>query len=90
MGSEILIMKPDSLGLRNWRLSKGIALDSIAQTTKLSIRLLEAIECGDFRKLPGGIYNTNDIRQYARAVGYDERKLLEFYHHRQSETLATR
>lgn len=79
MGLDFQNMTPEILGLRTWRLSKGIALATIAQSTKLSIRLLEAIECGDFRKLPGGIYNTNYIRQYARAIDFDESKLLNFY-----------
>jgi cytoskeletal protein RodZ len=73
-------MTPDILGLRDWRLRKGIALDDISQSTKLSVRLLEAIECGDFSKLPGGIYNTNYIRQYARAIDFDEAALLAYYY----------
>jgi cytoskeleton protein RodZ len=73
-------MNPDILGLRDWRRRKGIALDAISQSTKLTIRVLEAIECGDFRKLPGGIYNTNYIRQYARAIEFDEAELLAYYH----------
>ena len=82
-------MTPDILGLRTWRLSKGIALSSISQSTKLSIRLLEAIECGDFRKLPGGIYNTNYIRQYARAIDFDESELLNFYHRQAQAPVAS-
>ena len=73
-------MHPDILGLRDWRRKKGIGLEAIAQATKLSTRVLEAIECGDFRKLPGGIYNTNYIRQYARAIGFDEAALLAYYY----------
>jgi cytoskeletal protein RodZ len=73
-------MTPDILGLREWRIRKGIALDDISQSTKISVRLLEAIECGDFRKLPGGIYDTNYIRQYARAIDFDESALLAYYH----------
>ena len=73
-------MHPDILGLRDWRRSKGIGLESIAQATKLSVRILEAIECGDFRKLPGGIYTTNYIKQYARAIGFDEAALLAYYY----------
>jgi cytoskeletal protein RodZ len=73
-------MDADTLGLRNWRQRKGISLETIAEITKLSVRHLQAIETGDFRKLPGGIYNTNYIRQYARAIGFDEVKLLGFYH----------
>jgi cytoskeleton protein RodZ len=73
-------MHQDILGLRDWRRNKGIALETIAQATKLSVRVLEAIECGDFRKLPGGIYNTNYIKQYARAIGFDEAALLAYYY----------
>jgi cytoskeletal protein RodZ len=67
------------LGVRTWRLRKGLTLETIAESTKLSVRQLEAIELGDFRKLPGAIYNTNYIRQYARAIGFDEAELLSFY-----------
>ena len=67
------------LGVKSWRLRKGLSLETIAQSTKLSVRQLEAIELGDFRKLPGAIYNTNYIKQYARAIGFDETELLSFY-----------
>jgi cytoskeleton protein RodZ len=67
------------LGVRNWRQQKGISLETIAASTKLSVRQLEAIEDGDFSRLPGGIYNTNYIKQYARAIEFDEADLLAFY-----------
>ena len=54
------------LGVKTWRLKKGLSLETIAASTKLSVRQLEAIEAGDFRKLPGAIYNTCYIKQYAR------------------------
>jgi cytoskeletal protein RodZ len=67
------------LGVKIWRRQKGISLQSIAASTKLSVRQLEAIETGDFTRLPGGIYTTNYIRQYARAIEFDEADLLAFY-----------
>jgi cytoskeletal protein RodZ len=67
------------LGVRSWRLRKGISLDAIAASTKLSRRQLEAIESGDFSRLPGGIYNTSYIRQYAQAIEFDESDLLAYY-----------
>jgi cytoskeletal protein RodZ len=73
-------MDADVFGLRSWRQRKGISLESIAENTKLSMRHLQAIEAGDFGKLPGGIYNTSYIRQYARAIEFDESRLLSFYH----------
>jgi cytoskeletal protein RodZ len=67
------------LGLTTIRRNRGISLEQIAESTKISIRSLQAIEQGDFRKLPGGIYNTSYIRQYARAIEYDECALIAFY-----------
>jgi len=73
-------MKDSSiLGVKVWRTQKGISLHAIADATKLSVRHLEAIEAGDFARLPGGIYNTSYIRQYARAIGFDEDDLVAFY-----------
>jgi cytoskeletal protein RodZ len=61
------------------RREKGISLGQISSLTKISVRLLQAIEEGDFRKLPGGIYNTSYIRQYARIVDVDEGELVAVY-----------
>jgi cytoskeletal protein RodZ len=68
------------LGLATIRRNRGISLRQIAESTKIGIRSLEAIEQGDFRKLPGGIYTTSYIRQYARAIDYDESEILAVYH----------
>jgi cytoskeletal protein RodZ len=68
------------LGLSTIRRNRGIALEDISKATKISVRCLEAIEKGDFRRLPGGIYNTSYIRQYARAIDYDESLILAEYH----------
>jgi len=76
------------LGLASIRRNRGVSLEQIAESTKISVRLLAAIEHGDFLKLPGGIYNTSYIRQYARAIDYDESVLLAFYH-RQTSPLAS-
>src|SRR5258707_6912228 len=67
------------LGLPTIRLNRGISLEQISQSTKISVRCLEAIEQGDFGKLPGGIYSTSYIKQYARAIDYDESALLAVY-----------
>ncbi|HTQ54574.1 MAG TPA: helix-turn-helix domain-containing protein [Bryobacteraceae bacterium] len=67
------------LGLATIRRNRGISLEQIAESTKINIRSLKAIEGGDFSKLPGGIYNTSYIRQYAKAIDFDEAELLAFY-----------
>ena len=59
--------------------NKGVTLQKIGQQTKISLRYLEAIEAGNTSCLPGGVYNNSYLRQYARAIDYDEDGLLEFY-----------
>ncbi len=71
--------KDGILGVRVWRQQRGISLEAIAASTKLSVRHLEAIESGEFSRLPGGIYNTSYIKQYARAIDFDEGDLLAYY-----------
>jgi len=67
------------LGLATVRRNRGITLQQISEATKIGVRSLEAIEIGDFRRLPGGIYATSYIRQYARAIYYPEDDILEIY-----------
>jgi Helix-turn-helix domain len=62
------------------RQKKNISLEQIAEQTKIGVRSLRAIENGDFGKLPGGIYNTSYIKQYARAIEFDEQELLALYY----------
>ncbi len=68
------------LALSAIRRDRGISLEEIAAATKIGVRSLEAIERGEFRKLPGGIYDTSYIRQYARAIDFDEAELLRAYY----------
>ena len=79
-GPELMNEEKSVLGLPAIRRNRGVSLEQIAESTKISIRSLEAIEQGDYRRLPGGIYNTSYIRQYAKAIDYDEATLLAFYH----------
>jgi cytoskeletal protein RodZ len=68
--------QPNLAALRH---QKGISLRQIAESTKIGVRYLEAIECGQFGKLPGGFYNVSYIRQYAQAIEASEVELLECY-----------
>jgi cytoskeletal protein RodZ len=78
------------LGLAAIRRNRGITLQQIAQTTKIGVRWLEAIERGEFQKLPGGIYRTSYIRQYARAIDYDEDAIIAFSTNRSNEAIPAR
>ena len=67
------------LDLMGARQRKGISLEQIVQTTKISQRFLVAIENEEFEKLPGGVFNTSYIRQYAACIGYEAKQLLDYY-----------
>jgi len=58
--------------LHRQRLQRGIDLEQIARETKISSRLLEAIEADQFDRLPGGVFRKSFVRQYAQALGVDE------------------
>src|SRR3989442_13961893 len=57
--------------LREARERRGITLREIADTTKISVSALEALERNDISKLPGGIFSRAFVRSYALEVGLD-------------------
>ena len=69
----------NGLNLAATRQAKGLALEDIARATRIGVHFLEAIEAEEFAKLPGGVYAMSYIRQYCRAVGYDEAAVLARY-----------
>lgn len=73
------------LSLASERERIGITLEEIAQSTRIALHYLQAIEAEEFAKLPSGVYATSYIRQFARAIGYSETALLDAYHSRTEE-----
>jgi cytoskeletal protein RodZ len=67
------------LDLPRFRKQAGVSLEQIAQRTKISARFLQAIEGEQFDQLPGGIFSTSYLRQYADAIGYDADALVAYY-----------
>jgi cytoskeletal protein RodZ len=80
--------KDSVLSLATIRRNRGVSLEDIAEATKISIRALRAIEVGEFQKLPGGIYNTSYIRQYAKAIDFDAATILDYYHRKMGSSSA--
>jgi cytoskeleton protein RodZ len=54
---------------RKTREKKGISLDDVSNVTKISARMLQAIEEEQFDQLPGGVFNKGFIRAYAKHLG---------------------
>lgn len=72
-------IQPPSEDWTALRVARGVSLRQIAESTKICVRYLEAIERGAFQELPGGAYTEGFIRQYARAVGDTRDILLNSY-----------
>ena len=72
-----------SLQLERIRRRTGVSLDQIADRTKISTRFLRAIETEEFEKLPGGVFDTNYIRQYAAEISFPSEAVLAEYHQHQ-------
>ena len=63
--------------LRQEREHRGVSLESMCASTKLSLRQLLDVEAGNFRELPGGIFRKGFVRSYLNALGLDEPLWLE-------------
>jgi cytoskeleton protein RodZ len=65
--------------LRDARERRGVTLRQIANATKISVGVLDALERNDISKLPGGIFGRAFVRSYAIEVGLDpEATILDF------------
>jgi cytoskeleton protein RodZ len=65
--------------LKQEREKKAVTLDDISLSTKISTRMLRALEEERFDQLPGGIFNKGFIRAYARCLGMDEEQAIAEY-----------
>jgi cytoskeleton protein RodZ len=61
--------------LRRERVRKDLSIEQISRETKISARLLDAIENEQFDRLPGGVFAKSFVKQYAHTLGLDEEEL---------------
>jgi len=71
--------------LKHERELRGVPLDDIAESTKISIRFLRALEENRFEDLPGEVFIKGFIRSYGQAIGSNVDELLAVYHESGSE-----
>lgn len=64
---------------RKAREKKEISLDDVSNVTKISSRMLRAIEEEHFDELPGGVFNKGFIRAYAKHLGLDAEEAVTDY-----------
>jgi cytoskeleton protein RodZ len=64
---------------RKAREAKDISLDDVSNVTKISSRMLQAIEQEKFDLLPGGVFNKGFIRAYAKHLGLNDEEAVTDY-----------
>jgi len=64
---------------RKERERQGIKLEDVSNATKISSRMLRAIEDEHFDQLPGGVFNKGFIRTYAKHLGLDDEESVAAY-----------
>lgn len=71
----------DELGhiLREARETKGLTLQEVQQSTRITSRYLDALENGDYDRLPSPVHTRGFLRNYARFLGLDPQPLLDRY-----------
>ena len=69
--------KPDfGIKMKRLREERGVSLRQIADVTRISVSVLEALERSDISRLPGGIYSRALVRSYALEVGLDPEETI--------------
>ena len=66
--------------LKREREMRGVTLEEISASTKISVRFLKALEGEDLAQLPGGIFTRSFVRAYAKYLGLDEDHIMAEYH----------
>jgi len=65
--------------LKKEREARGLSLKGIADSTRIALMYLEAIETDRLDIFPGEFFVKGIVRSYAKAVGLDEDQLVERY-----------
>lgn len=64
---------------RKAREKKELSFDDVSNVTKISSRMLQAIEEEHFDQLPGGVFNKGFIRAYAKHLGLNDEEAVNDY-----------
>ncbi len=74
-------MKGVSFGeeLKRERELREITLREVSESTKISLRYLEALERNAFENLPGGVFNRGFVRAYSKFIGIDPESMVDAY-----------
>ena len=62
--------------LRTERERRGVSLERMCAETKVNSRHFAALEQGNYKALPGGVFRRGIVRAYLRSVGLEEREWM--------------
>lgn len=65
--------------LKRERELREISLREVSESTKISLRYLQALERNDFENLPGGVFNRGFVRAYSKFIGIDPESMVDAY-----------
>ncbi len=65
--------------LRDERQSRGLSLSEVSGATKIRVEFLEAIEKGEYEKLPSASYAHGFVRNYTRFLKLPEKEILPLF-----------
>ena len=65
--------------IKRERKLREISLREVSESTKISLRYLEALEGNDFENLPGGVFNRGFVRAYSQFIGVDPDAMVDSY-----------
>ncbi len=65
--------------LTKLRANAGVTIEDVINETKVSRRILEALESGKYQYLPERVFSRNFVRQYAQFVGCDAQNIVRAF-----------
>ncbi len=65
--------------LREERKKQGFSIDEVARATKIRMEFLEAIEKGEYKKLPSSAYAQGFVKNYVDYLGLPEKELIPLF-----------
>ena len=65
--------------LQQMRQQRGITLEQAAAQTKISLRMLRALELNDFSQIPSEVFARGFVRSYAHFLDIDDREVIKRY-----------
>jgi len=75
--------------LRDARIARGLTIEQVSASTKISQRIVRAIEADDVQHVPGGVFIRSFLRMYAREVNLNPEDIVNRFRAQFDPTPAT-